>query len=129
MSAFPSNYVMNKVLDHLFKGTAISLGSTRYLALYTTDPTAADTGTEASGGSYARQAISFAAAGGGINAPSGAVTFSSLAAGTYPYYGIRDAASAGNPIVYGALASPIIANTGDDVTIPISGSGFGLGGS
>src|SRR5688572_9623566 len=118
MSAFPSNYIMNKVLDHVFKGTASSLGTTRYLALYTTNPMAADTGTEASGGSYARQSISFASASSGSNAPSGAVTFTNLAAGTYAYYGIRDASSGGNLIVYGALASPIIANTGDDVTIP-----------
>lgn len=40
-----------------------SLNTTTYkLALYTTDPTKDNTGTEASGGSYARQTISFGAA-------------------------------------------------------------------
>lgn len=40
-----------------------SLNTTTYkLALYTTDPTKDNTGTEASGGNYARQDISFGAA-------------------------------------------------------------------
>lgn len=129
MSAFPSNYVIDKINDHLYKGTAISLGSSRYLALYTTNPTAANSGTEATGGSYARQLISFASSAGGVSSSNAALTFSSLAAGTYTHYGVLSASTAGNLIVYGQLPSPISANTGDDVTIASGDIDFTFTGS
>lgn len=129
MSALPSTYLVNKVNDAIYKGTAMSIGSSRYLALYSTDPTAAGTGTEASGGSYARQLISFANSAGGVSTSSALITFSGLSAGTYPYYGVLSAATAGNLIVYGALPAPISANTGDDVTIPSGDIDFNLAGS
>jgi len=129
MSALPSTYIVNKVNDHVFRGTAISLGSTRYLALYTTNPTAADTGTEATGGSYARQLLSFAASSAGTSASNTSVTFSAMAAGTYAYYGVRDASTAGNLIVYGALPIAVNANSGDDVTVASGAITFTLSGS
>lgn len=129
MSAFPSNYVVNKINDQIFKGTAISLGTSRYLALYTTNPTAANTGTEASGGSYARQSFGVAASSGGTSTSSALVTFTSMSAGTYPYYGILDAITGGNLIVFGALIAPITANTGDNVVINSAAANFTLSGS
>lgn len=126
---FPSSFIVNKVLDHILKGTAISLGTTRYVALYTTNPTAADTGTEATGGSYARQSVTFNAASGGSASPTAQLTFSNMPAGTFPYYGIRDASTAGNLLCYGALSAPVTANSGDDVQVPISGSAVNFGGS
>jgi hypothetical protein len=129
MSAFPSNYIVNKVNDHIYKGTAISLGSTRYLALYTSNPTAADSGTEATGGSYTRQSLSFAASASGVSSSNASLTFSGMAAGTYTHYGIRDASSAGNLLVYGALPNPISANTGDDIVIPSGDIDMSLSGS
>jgi hypothetical protein len=129
MSAFPSNYIVNKVNDHIYKGTAISLGSTRYLALYTSNPTAADSGTEATGGSYARQSLSFAVSASGVSSSNASLTFSGMAAGTYTHYGIRDASSAGNLLVYGALPNSISANTGDDIVIPSGDIDMSLSGS
>jgi hypothetical protein len=129
MSAFPSNYIVNKINDHIYKGTAISLGSTRYLALYKTDPTAADTGTEASGGSYARQSVTMGSSSSGTTTNTNTLTYSAMSSGTYTHYGVRDALSAGNLIVYGALPNPIIANTGDDITIAAGGISFSLSGS
>ena len=54
MSVLPANNIITDSLNLVKAGTP-------YLALYTNDPTAADTGTEVSGGSYARQAITFGA--------------------------------------------------------------------
>ncbi len=58
--------------------TAIKTNSLE-LALYTSDPTASDAGTEVSGGSYARQSITFGAntvvTGGTQIANTGVVTF------------------------------------------------------
>ena len=63
MSDF-SDYLENALLDHtLLGGGALAQPANIYIALYTTDPTDADAGTEVSGGSYAREIITFSAAG------------------------------------------------------------------
>jgi hypothetical protein len=49
-----SNYLEQKLLDHTYNEVALSVPITTYVALFTTDPTDAGTGTEVSGGSYAR---------------------------------------------------------------------------
>lgn len=51
------------------------LGGTRQVRLFTVAPTATTAGTEAAGGGYAPQTISFAAAAGGQKAQSADVTF------------------------------------------------------
>ena len=50
-----SNFMENKIIDHMLRNQAYTPPATVYVALYTSDPTDADTGTEVSGGSYARQ--------------------------------------------------------------------------
>ena len=49
-----SNYLEQKLLDHIYNEVAYSVPTTIYVALYTDDPTDADVGTEVTGGSYAR---------------------------------------------------------------------------
>ena len=50
-----SDYLEDKVLDHVFGGTAYTAPTTLYVALYTVAPTDTGGGTEVSGGAYARQ--------------------------------------------------------------------------
>ncbi len=52
-----SNYLENKVLDHVLRNTSYTSPTTVYVGLYTSDPTDAGSGTEVSGGSYARQVL------------------------------------------------------------------------
>ena len=63
-----SDYLENKVLDHTLATTAYTAPSAVYVGLYTSSPGDDDSGTEVSGGSYARQAGSFASASGGPTA-------------------------------------------------------------
>ena len=60
MSAI-SDYLENKLIDHVLRGVTYTRPSKVYAALYKTNPTDADTGTEVSGGSYARQEVTFSA--------------------------------------------------------------------
>lgn len=75
---------------------------TYYLALFLTDPTASGTGTEVSGGGYARKIINFSApslvSGKEQVSNSAPVDFGTLTAdlGTVAYWGIYDALTAGN---------------------------------
>jgi len=55
-----SNWLSLQLLNAALRGVAFTSPTTVYLALYTTDPTAADTGQEVVGGGYARQLITFA---------------------------------------------------------------------
>lgn len=48
-----SNYLEEKVANHVYGGAAFTQPTVFYLALYNTDPTDADTGAEITGGSYA----------------------------------------------------------------------------
>ena len=81
----------NAALDAMFVTS-----TTYYLALNSTDPGTTGAG-EITGGSYARQAITFAAASGGSKASSNSQTFTGLPAeaGGIPYASIWTAATAG----------------------------------
>lgn len=54
-----SNYLADKLLSYVFRNIAYTRPSKVYLALYTSNPTAADTGQEVTGGGYERQEVTF----------------------------------------------------------------------
>lgn len=114
-----SNYLENKVLLHVFGATAYTAPSTLYVALFTTDPGEAGTGTEVSGGSYARQTIAFTVTGNQAS-NTAAVEFPTATAswGTVTYAAVYDAVSGGNLMAYGALTTSKTIASGDVLRIP-----------
>ena len=52
-----SDYLEDKVLDHVFGGTSYTAPGTLYVALFTAAPSDSGGGTECSGGSYARKSM------------------------------------------------------------------------
>lgn len=114
-----SNYLENALVNGTLRGTTYTAPTTVYVALYTTDPTDADTGSEVSGGSYARQAVTFGAPSNGVATNSGAVTFPTATGswGTLTHVGIRDASSAGNLLYYAPLTVSKTISSGDIFTI------------
>ncbi|WP_135552115.1 phage tail fiber protein [Paenibacillus cymbidii] len=106
-----SNYAENAVINALFRNTAFTPPTTLYIALYTSDPTDADTGTEVTGGSYSRQTVTFDApsqVGGKARIVNSADrTFPTATAdwGTVTHFGIRDALTAGNLLGSAALSN------------------------
>jgi hypothetical protein len=114
-----SNYLENKVLLHVFGATAYTAPSTLYVALFTSDPGEAGTGTEVSGGSYARQTITFTVTGAqALN--TAAVEFPTATAswGTITYAAVYDAVSSGNLLASGALTTSKTIASGDVLRIP-----------
>ena len=108
-----SNFLENALINATLRNTSYTSPTTTYLALYTTDPTDADTGTEVSGGSYARQAITFASPSNGVTSNSAAIEFPTATGswGTITHIGIRDASTAGNLLYHTPLdASKAIAS-------------------
>lgn len=97
-----------------------------YLALYTSNPTGADTGTEVSGGGYARQLITFSApvAEGGKqtikNTTEIQFPVASANWGTVTHIGLRTAATAGDLIASAALVAPRTILEGDRFVIDLN---------
>jgi hypothetical protein len=110
-----SNYLENALINATLRNTSYTSPTTVYLALYTTDPTDADTGTEVSGGSYARQSITFGAPSNGTSTNSAAIEFPAATGnwGTITHVGIRDALTSGNLLYHTALDASKTINTGD----------------
>lgn len=114
-----SNYLENKVLGHVFGGAAYTAPTTLYVGLFTSDPGEAGAGTEVSGGSYARQTITFTVTGSQASS-SAAVEFPTATAswGTITYAAVYDAVSGGNLLASGALTTSKTIDSGDVFRIP-----------
>lgn len=117
MAGSISNYVEDAVIGALLRGTAFpSASGSVYVALFTAAPSDSGGGTEVTGGSYARVAVSRATgswdaptdvSGSQKTANTSAITFASPTAnwGTVTHFGIFDAASSGNLLIYGDLGT------------------------
>lgn len=116
MSGNLTNYAENKLLDHLL-GTASYTMPTTYVALYTVAPTESSSGTEVTGGSYARQAVSFSPSSGGATANTANVDFTAMPACTVVAIAVTDALSGGNILVYGSLAANKSLDAGDTLRV------------
>jgi hypothetical protein len=110
-----SNYLEDALINATLRNTTYTSPATVYVGLYTTDPTDANTGTEVSGGSYARQSVTFAAPSNGLSASDADVTFPQATGnwGTVGWIGILDAATSGNLLYHTALDSAKTIETGD----------------
>ncbi len=108
-------YLENALINATLRNTSYTSPTTVYLALYTDDPTDADTGTEISGGSYARQSITFGAPSNGTSTNSAAIEFPAATAnwGVITHVGIRDALTSGNLLYHTALDASKTINNGD----------------
>ena len=115
-----SNYLENALINATLRNTAYTSPATVYVALFTTDPTDAGSGTEVSGGSYARIAATFGAPSNGSSATSADVEFAQATGtwGTVTHFGIYDALTTGNLLYHGALTASKTIDTGDVFKIP-----------
>jgi hypothetical protein len=116
-----SNYLENALINATLRNTSYTTPTTVYLALYTDDPTDADTGTEVTGNGYARQSITFGAPSNGASSNTAAIEFPQATGswGTVSYVGIRDASTSGNLLYHTALDASKTIATGDVFRVAI----------
>ena len=114
-----SNYLETKLIDLILRNTAFTTPGTVYVALYTSNPTDADSGTEVATGSYARQSVAFSAPSNGATSNSSDITFPTATAdwGTITHAAIHDAVSSGNMLFHSALTSSKVVDDGDTFKI------------
>lgn len=107
-----SNYLEDLILNYFLRGQQVTQPTTLYVALYTTNPTDANTGAEVTGGGYARQKVTFTAP--QQQADKAEVSNTTrvefpVATGSWgdvAYYGICTASSGGNLLIHGAFNKP-----------------------
>lgn len=116
-----SNYLENALINGTLRATSYTAPTTVYVGLYTSDPTDANTGTEVSGGSYARTAVTFGAPSNGVSLNDAAVEFPQCTVdwGTVGWIGILDASTSGNLLYHTALDVSKIISSGDIFKIAI----------
>jgi hypothetical protein len=114
-----SNYLETEILDHVFGGNAYTAPTTHYLALFTAAPGEAGGGTECTGTSYARTAVTFTVSGNEAT-NSAAVEFATAGNnwGTITHVGVFDALTSGNLMAYGTLTASKTVETGDVFRVP-----------
>lgn len=115
-----SDFLEDTILNHVLRNTAYTPATTVEIALFTTLPGEDGTGgVEVSGGSYARQTVTFAAPVSGSVSNQGAVTFPQATAnwGTIVGVGIYEDAGAGaNLLYFGGLTTNKVVDTGDQLS-------------
>jgi hypothetical protein len=114
-----SDYLENNVLDHVLRNVSYSSPTTVYVGLYTSDPTDTNSGTEVTGGSYARQILSVTTASAGIVTSSADINFPQATAswGSVGYIGVLDAVTSGNLLMHTALTTAKTIDSGDILKI------------
>jgi hypothetical protein len=131
-----SDFLENRIIDQLFRGQAAPTTTTLHVGLLTTAPSDTGGGTEVSGGSYGRVAVTSSLANwagtqsagstvassgsGGQTSNNAAITFPTPTAGwgTVTHFGIYDASTGGNLLFWGALTIAKTINQADTVTFP-----------
>ena len=110
-----SNFLEDALINATLRATTFTSPATVYVSLHTADPTDAGTGTEVSGGSYARQSASFAAPSNGASATDADITFPQATGswGTVSHIGIWDALTTGNLLYHTQLDASKTIDVGD----------------
>src|SRR5690348_2683613 len=130
MSAM-SDYLEVQLRKHIFRTGSFTKPSALWVSLHTADPTDAGTGTEVSGGSYARVQNdpadgnwSAPDATGGVTANVGDLTFPAPTGnwGTITWAAVWDAATSGNMIARAQLSVAKTVNSGDAAPKFLAGS-------
>lgn len=127
MAGSKSNDLENKILNHILGGSDYTRPGTVYIALFTAAPTDSTSGTEVSGGSYARvsvtnNATNWPAASGGSKSNGTTITFATATAnwGTVVAFAIMDASSGGNIMYWGDLTTSKAIDNGDTASFAAS---------
>jgi hypothetical protein len=106
-----TNFLENKVVDHVLGTTSYTMPTNTFVKLHTGNP--GEDAANNAAGETTRQNADWSASSGGTAALSATVTWTSVSTSeTYSHFSIWDAATSGNPLIYGALDSPVAVTAG-----------------
>jgi hypothetical protein len=118
--SFSNTYETN-VLTWTFTTGAVTRPTAWYIGLFTDNPGEAQGGTEVSGGSYVREAVTFTVSG-DLATNSAAIEWPVATAtwGTITHIAVYDALTGGNQIAYAPLTNAKTIASGDVLRVPAS---------
>lgn len=110
-----SDYLENKIINHMLRNQAYTPPTTVYVALFTTATADDGSGTEVSGGSYARQVAGLSAASSGASSNVSDITFPTATAdwGTVTHMALMGALTAGEMLMHSILGTSKTIDNGD----------------
>lgn len=120
-----SNTSKIMMLNFLTRNQSVTQPIQLYVALYSTNPTDANTGTEINYTGYTRQPVIFGSpqlsGGNAIVQNTAQITFQLITenAGNIAYVGLLTAATGGDLIYHGPLSATYVANKGVQPIIPV----------
>lgn len=120
-----SDYLETGILNYFFRNQAVPQPTAVFLALYISDPTDADTGTEVSGGGYSRKQITFGtptqSSNKGLISNNQKIEFDIATTdwGTVSYWGVRDASTGGNLLAKGSFSRAENVLTGNRLSVEV----------
>ena len=115
MAGSKADFLENKLLDHVLGAATYTPPVTVYIALYTVAPSDAGGGTEVTGGSYARVAVTNNA----TNFPAATASW-----GTVVAHAELDAPTGGNFLYWGDLTVSKAINSGDTASFAVGDLDF-----
>jgi len=107
--------IENQLLDALVGTSSYSVTTPIKLALVTANGSDSAAGTEVTGGSYARETISFTSASSGSIENDSAISFTDMPSCTVVGIEIYDSAGSAKRLAYGALTASRTVTSGDTV--------------
>ena len=112
--------IENQLLDALVGAASYSVTTPIKLALVTANGSDSAAGTEVTGGSYARQTISWSAAASGEIHNDAVINFTGMPTATVVGIEVYDSAGTPKRLAYGALTSTKSVSSGDTLQFAIS---------
>ena len=114
-----SNDLANKIINCTLRKLAYTTPAQAYVALYTTDPTKDNTGTEVSGTTYTRQPVTMKLPDDGFSDNTNEMEWliATEVWGTITHIGVMDAVVAGNLMYFTELLEPKNITVGDQFQI------------
>ncbi len=119
-----SDYLESKLIDHVFRNISFITPGVIHVALYSSDPTDTDIGTELEVGTspgYARQTVSMGADANGVSLNDAEILFPAATGDwvTITHIGIRDESTGGNLLMHKALTTAVSVLDTNNFRIPI----------
>ena len=119
MASNIADFLADELIDHFLRNSAYTPAATVYIGLFTSAINDDFSGTECSGGDYARESIAFDAAATRATSNTALITFTEASAswGEVGWVGLSDADTAGDGLAWGAVDTAKTIGSGDTAKI------------
>jgi len=118
--SFISDYLEEKLVNHVLRNIPYSAPGTVYLALYSSDPGEDNSGTELYGDGYSRKDFSLSAPSNGVSTNDSDIIFDTATADwdTVTHIGIMDSSTGGHLLFYAPLSASVTVSNGNNFRVP-----------